>query len=79
MEDRVTDRGVPGVFRPVFDGKLAGQDGRAGAVAIFNHPEKISFLRVGYASQSKVVEDEELGVVHLRQVIRGPKRGFRGR
>ena len=46
MEDRASDRGVSGVFLPVFDGKLAGQDGGAGPAAIFDHPQKISFLPV---------------------------------
>jgi len=37
----------PDVLMPVFDGKLTGQDGGAGAVAVFDHLQKVSPLRVG--------------------------------
>ncbi len=47
VEDGVGDGGIADVLMPVFDGKLTGQDGRTGAVAVFDHFQEVSSLRVG--------------------------------
>ncbi len=47
VEDGIGDGGIADVFMPVFDGQLAGQDGRTGAMAVFDHFQEVSSLRVG--------------------------------
>ena len=47
VEDGIGDGGIADVFMPVFDGKLAGHDGRAGAVAVFDDLQEVSSFRVG--------------------------------
>ncbi len=60
VEDGVTEGGITNDIMPVFDGQLAGDEGRATTVAVLEDLEKISALDVVEGHHSEVVEREEL-------------------
>ena len=60
VEDGVTEGGITDDIMPVFDGQLAGDEGRATTVAVLEDLEKISALGVVEVDHSEVVESEEL-------------------
>ena len=59
VEDGVTEGGITDDIVPVFDGQLAGDKGRATAVAVLEDLEKISALGVVEGHHAEVVEREE--------------------
>ncbi len=60
VEDGVTEGGIADDIVPVFDGQLAGDEGRATPVAVLEDLEKISALSVVEGHHAEVVESEEL-------------------
>ena len=46
VEDGIGDGGIADVFMPVFDRKLTGENGGAGAMAVFDDLQEVSPLRV---------------------------------
>ena len=60
VEDGVGDRRVGDDVVPVVDGKLAGDDGAATAVAVVDDLEDVATLLGGHARQAPVVEDQQL-------------------
>ena len=61
VEDGVTEGGIADDVVPVLDGELAGDEGRATAVAVIEDLEEISALGVVEGHHAEVVESEELG------------------
>ena len=62
IQDGVGECGVSHDRVPVLDGQLAGDEGGASAVAVFEDLEEITALGVGEWSEAEVIEDEELGL-----------------
>ena len=56
IKGRVGQPRISDVLVPVFDGQLPGDDGRAFAVAIFDHFQKIFFPFLVERRETKVVE-----------------------
>ena len=61
VEDGVPEGGVANDVMPVIDGELAGDEGRATAVAVVEDLEELTALRVVEGHHAKVIEGEELG------------------
>lgn len=47
IEDRIGNGGIANMLMPVFDGKLAGENGGATAVAIFVDFQQVSSFHIG--------------------------------
>ena len=60
IEYGVAEGGIDDDVMPVFDGELAGDEGRTTAVAIFEDIEQVTALGVIEGSHSEVVKDEKL-------------------
>lgn len=56
VEDGIGERGVADGGVPVFDGKLAGHDGRARAVAVVEHLQQIAPVRVVEHGKAPVIQ-----------------------
>ena len=60
VQDRVAEGGVTDDVVPMFDGDLAGDDGRGATMAIIKDLQKVAPFGRIENRQAPVVEDEEL-------------------
>ena len=60
IQDGVSQGGIADGLMPVLDRKLAGDDGRAAAMAIFEDFQQIASLRWGEDGQTPVIEDQHV-------------------
>ena len=67
VQNRVSDGGVGDPVVPLLDGQLAGDHGRAAAVAVLDDLEQIMALRSCEVAQPEVVEDQHVRPLQLRQ------------
>ena len=65
VEDGVGDGGMGDVVVPVFDGQLAGDDGRSSAVPVFEDLEHVASLLIGHRRKAPVVEYEYVDLGEL--------------
>ena len=56
-QGRITDGVVP-----LLDGKLAGEHGRADAIAVLDDFEQVAAVLGGELGEAEVVDDEDLGL-----------------
>jgi hypothetical protein len=61
VQDGIGECGVSDHRMPVFEWELAGEEGGASAVAVFEDLEEVAALGVGEGGEAEVIEDEELG------------------
>ena len=62
VEDGVGQGGVANDLVPVVDGNLAGDEGGASVVAVFNDLEEVASLFVRQARHPPVIQDQEVGL-----------------
>src|SRR5690606_7506383 len=69
VQDGIGKGGVPDDLMPGVEGELAGDEGRATAVAVLEHFEEIPPFGVGERCQTEVVEDEQVGAGESVQLL----------
>src|SRR5580658_7845180 len=65
VADGVGQSGVRQVVVPELRFELAGDDGRPGAVSVFEYLQEVAALRVGHGGDGEVVDDEHVDAREL--------------
>lgn len=60
VHERISDSWIADVIMPVLDGKLAGDEGGATAVAVLGHFKKISPFGIVQSRQCQIVKNKEM-------------------
>jgi hypothetical protein len=61
IEDRIGERGVSDSLMPVFERQLAGEDGGASVVTVFQHLQEISAVFLTERGQGSIIQDKDIG------------------
>ncbi len=70
IQHGVGDRGISNHIVPVVHGDLAGNDGRALLVAIFDNLQEIASLLVAQLLRSPIVQDQKVGLGQALEQLR---------
>lgn len=60
IADGVGEGGLADSVVPVFDGALAGDDGRGLAMAVLDDLQQVVALGIGQGGEKQIIEDEQL-------------------
>jgi hypothetical protein len=62
VQDRIGDGRITDMVMPVLHGELAGDEGRAGSMTVFDHLEQVSAFGITQRGQSQIIDHDQMGL-----------------